>query len=464
MNDKKDMDIDRREFLKKGALASGGLFLSGLWKASPAFGKGVSEARKLPAVLGGEKAHPGSWPKWPKWKGASWDEKMIAVLRSGVWSRAKYTEQFESEWAKMVGVKRCLTTVNGTNALIVALNQAGIGIGDEVIVTPYTFVATVQAILLNGAIPVFADIDRNTFQIDPEKIREKITPRTKAILPVHILGMPADMDRIMAIAREHQLVVIEDACQAHLAEYDGKRVGSIGFAACFSFQNSKNIPIGEGGAIVSDDDAFMDRCYSYHNLGLPTGTQAGSLSGAFMVGTKVRFSEYQAAIGLLQMEDAIREADLRWENGQYLTTQLKGIKGIETIQLYPKVNRAVFHLYPFRFIQDEFGGMSRDLFLRCMRAEGIPCGSGYAPLETQPFIKAAFESRLFQAVYDAATLDYEAYMEANRCPENDLLCNEEAVWIAQSLLLTDHTAMDDIATAVEKIRKHADKIMKRYNP
>ena len=458
------MDIDRREFLKKGALASGGLFLSGLWKASPAFGKGVSEARKLPAVLGGEKAHPGSWPKWPKWKGTAWDEKMIAVLRSGVWSRAKYTEQFESEWAKMVGVKRCLTTVNGTNALIVALNQAGIGIGDEVIVTPYTFVATVQAILLNGAIPVFADIDRNTFQIDPEKIREKITPRTKAILPVHILGMPADMDRIMAIAREHQLVVIEDACQAHLAEYDGKRVGSIGFAACFSFQNSKNIPIGEGGAIVSDDDAFMDRCYSYHNLGLPTGTQAGSLSGAFMVGTKVRFSEYQAAIGLLQMEDAIREADLRWENGQYLTTQLKGIKGIETIQLYPKVNKAVFHLYPFRFIQDEFGGMSRDLFLRCMRAEGIPCGSGYAPLETQPFIKAAFESRLFQAVYDAATLDYEAYREANRCPENDLLCNEEAVWIAQSLLLTDHAAMDDIAMAVEKIRKHADKIMKRYNP
>ena len=450
--------------MKKGALASGGLFLSGLWKASPAFGKGVSEARKLPAVLGGEKAHPGSWPKWPKWKGTAWDEKMIAVLRSGVWSRAKYTEQFESEWAKMVGVKRCLTTVNGTNALIVALNQAGIGIGDEVIVTPYTFVATVQAILLNGAIPVFADIDRNTFQIDPEKIREKITPRTKAILPVHILGMPADMDRIMAIAREHQLVVIEDACQAHLAEYDGKRVGSIGFAACFSFQNSKNIPIGEGGAIVSDDDAFMDRCYSYHNLGLPTGTQAGSLSGAFMVGTKVRFSEYQAAIGLLQMEDAVREADLRWENGQYLTTQLKGIKGIETIQLYPKVNKAVFHLYPFRFIQDEFGGMSRDLFLRCMRAEGIPCGSGYAPLETQPFIKAAFESRLFQAVYDAATLDYEAYMEANRCPENDLLCNEEAVWIAQSLLLTDHAAMDDIAMAVEKIRKHTDKIMKRYNP
>ena len=458
------MGIDRRDFLKKGALASGGLLLGGLWKSAPAFGKGAGEARKIPAVLGGAQAHPASWPKWPKWKGPAWDEKLIAVLRSGVWSRAKYTAQFESEWARMVGTKHCLTTVNGTNALIVALNQAGIGIGDEVIVTPYTFVASVQAILLNGAIPVFADIDRSTFQIDPERIREKITPRTRAILPVHILGMPADMDRIMAIAREHQLVVIEDACQAHLAEYDGRRVGSIGFAGCFSFQNSKNVPVGEGGAIVSDDDDFMDRCYSYHNLGLPTGTQAGSLNGAFMLGTKVRFSEYQAAIGLLQMEDAVREADLRWENGQYLTTQLKGIKGIETVRLYPKVDRAVFHLYPFRFIREEFAGMPRDLFLRCLRAEGIPCGSGYAPLETQPFIKAAFESRLFRAVYDSATLDYEAYLEANRCPENDLLCNEEAVWIAQNLLLTDHAAMDDIATAVEKIRKHADEIVKKYNP
>ena len=456
------MKVGRREFLKNSVIASGGLFLWNMMMPSAMLGKAVSESRRVPVVLGGDMAHTAPWPKWPKWKGGAWDEKILSVLKSGVWSYSKYVAQFEREWAKMIGTRRCLATVNGTNALIVALNQAGIGIGDEVIVTPYTFVATVQAILVNGAIPVFADIDRKTFQIDPEQIRLKITPRTKAILPVHILGMPADMDRIMKIAEDYNLIVIEDACQAHLAEWDGKRVGSIGDAGCFSFQNTKNIPVGEGGAIVSDDDAFMDRCHSYHNLGLPYGSRAGSLAEAVMVGTKVRWSEYQAAVGLLQMEDAVREADLRWENGRYLTTQLSGIKGIEPIQLYSKVTKAVFHLYPFRFIQDDFAGMPRPLFLKCMRAEGVPCSSGYMPLETMSFIKAAFESRLYRAVYDASVVDYDAWLEANRCPENDRLCNEESIWIAQSMLLTDHAAMDDIAYAVEKIRKHADKIVKEY--
>ncbi len=456
------MGIDRRGFLKKGALASGGLLLGNMFARGSSLGAGPVGSAAAPAILGGSKAHPGTWPGWPFWKGEAWDKKIIAVLRSGVWSRAGNTAEFEKAWAEMLGSKRCLSTVNGTNALIVALNQAGIGVGDEVIVPPYTFVATVQAVLQNGAIPVFADIDRKTFQIDPERIREKITPRTKAIVPVHILGMPVDMDRIMQIAREHNLVVIEDACQAHLAEYDGKKVGTIGYAGCFSFQNSKNIPVGEGGAIVSDDDTFMDRCYSYHNLGLPYGSQAGSLAGAFMMGTKVRFSEYQAAIGLVQLEEARRTADLRWENGQYLTGRLEGIKGIETIKLYPKVTKAVFHLYPMRFIREDFAGMPRDLFIAAMKAEGVPCMKGYTPLQVQPFIKAAFDSRLYRTVYDSQTLDYAAYLDANRCPESDAICNEEAIWITQSMLLTSHAAMDDIADAVWKIRKNADKIVKKY--
>ena len=305
------MRIGRRLFIKAGALASGSMLLGPLFSQAQAFGSTVLKKQATPAILGGMKAHPGTWPKWPLWKDESWDKKMVSVLRSGVWSRSETTSLFEKEWAGMLGSKRCLTTVNGTNALFVALNQAGIGIGDEVIVPPYTFVATIQAVLLNGAVPVFADVDRTTFQMDPELVRKKITSRTKAIIPVHILGMPVDMDRIMQIAEEHNLVVIEDACQAHLAEYGGVKVGTIRKAGCFSFQNSKNIPIGEGGAIVSDDEEFMDRCYSFHNLGLPYGSQAGSLAGAFIVGTKVRFSEYQAAIGLLQLEEAARTTALR---------------------------------------------------------------------------------------------------------------------------------------------------------
>ena len=456
------MKIGRRTFLKAGALASGSLLLGPSFSQARSFGSSVLKKQVTPAILGGTKAHPGPWPKWPLWKGELWDKKVVSVLRSGVWSRADKTSQFEAEWARVLGAKRCLTTVNGTNALYVALNQAGIGIGDEVIVPPYTFVATVQAVLLNGAIPVFADVDRQTFQIDPELVRKKITSRTKAIIPVHILGMPVDMDRIMKIAAEHNLMVIEDACQAHLAEYDGVKVGTIGKAGCFSFQNSKNIPIGEGGAIVSDDDEFMDRCYSFHNLGLPYGSQAGSLAGAFMVGTKVRFSEYQAAIGLLQLEEAARTTDLRWENGQYLTGNLKGLEGIETVKLYPKTTKAVFHLYPFRFVSDRFSGMPRELFVAAMKAEGVPCSTGYTPLQIQPFIKSAFESKLYHRVYDSHEIDHDAFLEANKCPESDILCNEEAIWIAQSMLLTDHDAMDDIAEAVGKIRENADTIINKY--
>ena len=314
-------DINRRDFLMRSLLASGGILMGSLIDQEGLLGKAAFKSHSTPAILGGEKAHPDSWPIWPNWRGGDWDKRILEVIQSGIWSRSKVTAQFEKQWAEQLGAKRCLTTVNGTNALIVALNQAGVGIGDEVIVPPYTFVATVQAILINGAIPVFADVDRTTFQINPDNIRKKINSRTKAILPVHILGIPVDMDSILEIAHEHNLIVIEDSCQAHLAEWKGQKVGTLGDAGCFSFQNSKNLPIGEGGAIVSDNETFMDRCYSYHNLGLPYGSQAGSLAGAFMVGTKVRFSEYQAAIGLLQMENAIQESNMRWENGQYLTKQ-----------------------------------------------------------------------------------------------------------------------------------------------
>ena len=209
--------------------------------------------------------------------------------------------------------------VNGTNALITALAQLGIGAGDEVILPPYTFIATAQAILMNGAIPVFCDIDPATYQIDPRRIESKITSRTRAILPVHILGLPADMAAITALAKKHGLYVVEDACQAWLAEVNGKKCGTLGNAGCYSFQNSKNLAIGEGGAIVSDDDAFMDRCHAYHNYGNAYGTAVGVVgAGTAMLGTKLRYTEYQAAMGLAQLKRLPAETALRHENAEYL--------------------------------------------------------------------------------------------------------------------------------------------------
>ena len=352
------MDNGRRKFLKNSALTGAGLFLGSYLHPSILRAGKTETGAALPAIIGGTKSHADAWPSWPVWKAPEYEEKVLSVLRSGIWSRAEVTAEFERKWAEMLGTRRCLSVVNGTNALITALAQSGVGVGDEVIVTPYTFVATVQAILMNGAIPVFADVDKETFQIDPANIAKKITARTKAVLPVHILGIPADMDRIMEIAAKHRLTVIEDACQAHLAIYGKKKAGTIGHAGCFSFQNSKNLPIGEGGAIVSDDETFMDRCYSYHNLGLPYGSQAGSLAGAFMVGGKLRLSEYQAAVGLAELQDLEKATALRWDNGQYLARLLQEIPGISPARLYPKTDRAVYHLFPFRYNKEAFGGMS----------------------------------------------------------------------------------------------------------
>jgi hypothetical protein len=177
----------------------------------------------IPAINGGTPVRTKPWPAWPQWNQATDEELIIKVMRSGTWSRAEVVSEFEKKWAQLIGSKRCLGVVNGTNALITSLVQLGIGAGDEVIIPPYTFIASVQSIFQAGAMPVFVDVNPETFQIDPEKIEARITPRTAAIMPVHILGLPSDMNRIMAIARKHKLLVIEDACQAWLAEIGGKR-------------------------------------------------------------------------------------------------------------------------------------------------------------------------------------------------------------------------------------------------
>jgi len=449
-------NYSRREFVRQNSLAGLGAAIA--MGVSPSLLANPKPLSDLPAILGGQKIRTKSWPKWPIWDPATDEERVIQVLRSGIWSRAGVVAEFEKKWAETIGTKRCLALVNGTNSLITALVQLGIGGGDEVIVPPYTFIATVAAILQTGAIPVFVDTDPETFQIDPGKIEARITPRTKAILPVHILGLPADMIRIMAIAKKHNLLVVEDACQAWLAEIDHKKMGTFGNAGCFSFQNSKNIPIGEGGAIVSDNEAFMDRCYSYHNYGDAYGTVIGNVnSDTLILGTKLRMTEYQAAIGLAQLKRLDEQTTIRNENAAYLSAQIKAIPGILPYRLYDKVTRAAFHLYPFRYKKEEFKGLSRDQFLKALSAEGIPASSGYTQLNKMPYIADAFKTKNFKLMYSSDMLDYNKYMEHNQCPANDTLC-EEAVWFEQSMLLAGKSDMDDIAMAIDRIHKNADKI------
>lgn len=451
------MDYSRREFLRQGSIAGISLL------ATPAILKASPLTSETPAILGGVSVRADKkWPKWPQWNPATDDERLLKVVRSGVWSRAKVVTEFEEAWAAAIGTKRSLTTVNGTNALITAIAQFGIGPGDEVIVPPYTFIASIQAVLMNGAMPVFADIDPATFQMDPNEVAKKITSRTKAILPVHIMGLPVDMDRIMEIANKHNLLVIEDSCQAHLAVYGGKKVGAIGHAGCFSFQNSKNLPIGEGGAVVSDNDSFMDRCFSYHNLGMPYGTAVGVVSGgSAIVGTKVRLTEYQAAIGLIMLERLEEETNTRHANAVYLSDMIRDIPGIVPVKLYDKTERGAFHLYPFRFQEKGFKGLSRTVFIKALQAEGIRASSGYNSLTGAAYLNDAFTSPVFQNAYSAADLDFQRYAEKSHSPNSELLCDHEAVWLPQNVLLGSRTDMEDIAAAIRRIYKNAEQIKKK---
>ena len=445
----------RREFIKKNSLTGLGAVIAFSAKTSP----GIKNTAAL-AVLGGEPVRTKVWPGWPVWDSSTDEELLLKVIRSGAWTRAGVVTEFEKKWAETIGSKRCLAVVNGTNALIASLNQFDIGAGDEVIVHPYTFVSTIICILQNGAMPVFVDTDPETYQIDAGKIEAKITKHTRAIIAAHTLGMPADMETIMGIAARHNLIVVENACLASLAEINHKKVGTFGNAGCFSFQASKVIPIGEGGAIVSDDENFMDRCYSFHNLGNPFGSVVlpdGVTGGTVINGTKLRISEYQAAIGLAQLKRLEKQTGIRNENVKYLKSRITDIPGIAPFKLTRNVTRISAWQFPFRYKAEEFQGLSRDEFLKALRAEGIPCSSGYVTQNDKPYLKNAFESKNYRRMYTSDDLDFTDYLEKNYCPENDLLC-KEAVWFSQNMFLGSETDMDDISNAIEKVHDNAGKI------
>jgi perosamine synthetase len=450
-------NYSRREFVKQNAMA--GLGAAVTIGAAPGFISGIIADNGKPAILGGTKIFQGAWPEWPQWKPDQYNAQLMSVMKSGVWSRDKIVTEFEKKWAETIGTKRALAVVNGTNALIASLVQLEIGGGDEVLVTPYTWISSIQAVLNTGAIPVFVDIDPDTYQMDHNKIGQKITSRTRAIMPVHILGLPANMEKIMPIAQKHNLLVVEDACQAWLAEINHKKVGTFGHAGCFSFQTSKHLPLGEGGAIVSDDEAFMDRCYSYHNVGFPYGAVIGGVgAGAVMLGTKLRLTEYQAAIGLAQLGKLDEQTTMRNNHAAYLRAQISKISGIKPYRLYDNVTRAAFHMFAFRYKQEEFSGLSRDMFLKALTAEGIPNLSGYAPyLNKQPYLENAFNTKNYKRMYTKEELDFKAYAVRNECPENDKLC-VEAVWLPQNTLLAAEKELDAIAESIERIRINAAKI------
>jgi perosamine synthetase len=440
--------LSRRRFLGASSVAAG-LVASPRARAATTSGK--------PALIGGQPVKSDAFPSWPVFDPS--DENGVAdVVRSGHWGRggSKKVLAFEQSFAQLMNGKACLATSSGTTALFVALNALGIAPGDEVIVPPYTFVACVNVILGCYALPVFVDTDPETFQLDARKLESVVTPRTRAILPVHLGGATFDVDAVQAFAHKHNLEIIEDSCQSHLAEWRGKRTGSFGSAGCFSFQASKNLNSGEGGAILGPTPEFIEKCYTFHNNGRYR-KQAGYDFSYASRGFNLRMTEFQGSLLTTQMARLEPQSIKRTQNAQYLTGMLREIPGLTPVKTYEGCTRNAYHLYMMRYDAQKFAGLPKAKFLKALEAEGVPASGGYDPLNRQPFLKNSFQSRGFQAIYPKER--FAQWDEANHTPANDKVC-EEAVWFTQNMLIGPKRDMDQIAEAVRKIQHHAGELTK----
>ncbi|MEX2512066.1 MAG: DegT/DnrJ/EryC1/StrS family aminotransferase [Cyclobacteriaceae bacterium] len=441
---------DRRKFLSTLTLAGAGVTLAG-----PTFAYTHNIVKK-PALLGGPKAHPDQFPGWPV-SGKREEDGLVEVLKSKKWGRlnGNAVANFENKYKEWTGAKHCLGVSSGTSALYTSLGVLDIGPGDEVIIPVYTFIATYNVVVLNYALPKFIDTDLASFQIDAHKIEKAITQKTKLIMPVHIGGSPADMDTIMDVAGKHNIPVLEDACQAHLAEWKGKKVGTIGLAGAFSFQSSKNLNSGEGGAIITNDDMFAKNAYNFHNQS--RGNDDENSSYRSTRGTNLRLTEFQGRLLTEQMSRLQEQANRRSLNAQYLTDLLNEIPGIYPAKLYPGVTQSAYHLYMFRFDENEFSEMPRSRFLEALSAEGVPCSGGYGMMNKENYVQDLAKNRHYLNLYGKETM--QDWLESSSCPQNDQLC-EQAVWFGQSMLLGTKKDMDQIAEAIVKIRSHAGDLVK----
>ena len=306
--------------------------------------------------------------------------EVIKVLKSKYLVYGPIVKEFEKLFAEYIGVKHALTVCNGTVALDLILKALGIGSGDEVIVPDFTFIATANTVLFQGARPVFADIDLDTYNIDPNDVLEKITSRTRAIIVVHLYGHPADMKALSEIAEDHKLYLIEDAAQAHGAEYDDKKVGSLGIAGAFSFYATKNMTMGEGGAITTNDDGLAYRIDMLRNHGQEKKYYHVALGGNY------RITAIQAALGIVQLKKLNKLNEIRAKNAELLTNIISRISGLRP----PKVKgpvKHVWHQYVI-WVEDDFP-LSRDELLVKLRKHGIETAVHYPlPIHLQPLYRS----------------------------------------------------------------------------
>jgi len=396
------------------------------------------------AINGGAKTVERDF-KWPLYDES--DVEVVAdIVRSGKWGNPDCGGEvavFEKEFAAYCGTKYALTCVNGSVALRLALIACGVKPGDEVIVPPYTFIATASIVIESNCVPVFVDIDPRTYNMDASKIEAAITTRTRAIIPVHFAGQACEMDEILAVAKKHNLRVIEDACHGHGAAYKGKKLGSIGDAGCFSFQSSKNLTSGEGGLVVTNDEGLYQMMNSLRNVGRVEG---GAWYEHHNAGCNYRITQLQAVLLSSQLKRLEEQTMVRHENGSYLNELLSKIDGITPLTRGLGETVHSYHIYIFKYDPSKFNGLSKVEFSKMLAAEGVPCFMGYPePLYKQPL----FQKKNFMCYAIPESVDYSKV----QCPVTEKACYEEAVWIMQHAMLGTKQEIELFASAIMKIKE-----------
>ena len=390
------------------------------------------------ALFGGDPIRKTPFYSWPRVVDGQ-QEKLIDTLVNDSWGiGSESIKELEEKVAVVHEAKSCIAINTGTNALWVALKAAGISSGDEVIIPPYTFIATVTAVLMANATPVFVDIDPNTFNMDPNLIESVITDRTKAIIPVHIGGNPANMESIIDIADKRKLIIIEDAAQAHGAEWDGKKVGALHKGGIFSFQSSKNMSAGEGGAIISNDEDFLDACFAYYNCGRQ---RDGDWYEHHIIGGNHRMSSMTASLLIPQFQTIENDMRVRDKNRKKLDQALSDM-GLEITHRYKKVTRESNHLYLLRYKAENYKDIPREKFFNAMRAEGIYTYAGYNPL---------FREDVFQGKGNDFPWIKNINYSNISCPVTEQIADYQSVWLTQNHLLGDESDIQDIINAFEKV-------------
>lgn len=450
----KNKSVPRRSFLKTASI---GVIAASQITPSFAFNINTSKHSKLAALGGTPVRSNKKWPEWP-YRDQKIMEEIEKTTKSGIWCRIQSKNgtvpTFEKKYAEMLGVKRCVAVGSGTQALHTSVEALGLGPGDEIITSPYTDPGTIASILSARALPVMADIDRYSFQLDPDDVERRITKNTRAIMPVHMMGQPADMGRFMEIAKKNNLFVIEDAAQAHFAKYKGKMLGTIGDIGCFSHQSTKVLACGEGGSIISNNEELMERCYTVQNHGTDKNHRTVT------IGPKYRMNEFEGAILLGQLPTVMERHHTRNKNAKYLTSKIKDIPGITPQKLYNGTEEGSYYLYTMNYDKKQYNNVDRSKYLKALAAEGINL-SPYIKngLHREPWVDNIIERRVYKKMYGTGRL--KQFKEEMKCPNCDIVSDEEMVMLwASGPLLGTQEDMNDIINALAKVYENKDQLSK----